>query len=96
MDPRAGQGRVVRLPGTGQRNERGLAAVLADVPDAKLGHFNGVPGDLYVCPPEAHEADHGAKLTTILFVLVHARTGLHVAASSPGYPVGLLGSSSQL
>jgi hypothetical protein len=36
--------------------------------DAKLGHFNGVPGDLYVCPPEMHEADHGAKLTTILFV----------------------------
>ena len=36
--------------------------------DAELGHFDGAPGELYVCPPEMHEADKGARLTTLLFV----------------------------
>lgn len=27
----------------------------------------GAPGDIYVCPPEAHENDEQAKMHTVIF-----------------------------
>ena len=32
--------------------------------------MRGAPGDVYVCPPEAHEEDHQARMLTILWAPV--------------------------
>jgi hypothetical protein len=34
--------------------------------EAKL-KMNGAPGDVYICPPESHEADKQAKMLTIIW-----------------------------
>jgi hypothetical protein len=49
--------------------EDGFAAFWQKFRAARL-QMQGPPGDLCICPPEAHEADGGKRMLTILWAPV--------------------------
>lgn len=49
--------------------ERGWPDFWQKVGQAKL-RMTGAPGDVYVCPPEAHKEDRQARMLTILWAPV--------------------------
>lgn len=55
------QGPLDQLSGVWQGFHAKAGAVMTGRPD-------GPPGEVFVCPPEAHAADHQAKLLTILYL----------------------------
>jgi hypothetical protein len=50
--------------------EKGFGAFWPKLRAAKLT-MHGAPGDLYVCPPEVHEAEGGKGMLTILWAPLH-------------------------